>query len=115
MGSLILLALAACESDSGQKPSFLRLTTSCAEPAPINGLQPSHQAPYIVLLKSGVDATAESARLGAQYAFSVSSVFLFGFEAELSPGTVEQLACEATVESIHYDDGTFGVLSGLAH
>jgi hypothetical protein len=110
MGSFILLTLAACEGDSGQKPSFLQLATSCADPAPINGLQPDRQAPYIVLVKPGVDATAESARLGAQYAFDVSSVFLFGFEAELSSGTVEQLACEATVESIHYDDGTFGVM-----
>src|SRR5262245_61325981 len=107
---LIALRMTGCHGDSNEAAKPLQLFTSCAAPAPVVGLQRTSDAPYVVLLDPGVNAGEESARLGLKYGFQVQGAFLFGFEARLDPVTVGELACEASVESIQYNDGTFGVL-----
>ena len=99
------LWLVACNGGSN-----VSVISSCSEPAPLSSPHVQGAGPYVVLLNSGVNAQGESQRLGMKYGFTATSVFLFGFEADLDAGTVEQLRCETTVESIKFNDGTFGVL-----
>src|SRR5262245_16304323 len=107
---LSALGMIACHGDSSNAVKPLQLFASCAAPAPVVGLQRTNDAPYVVLLDTGRNAGEKGARLGQKYSFEVQSAFLFGFEARLDPVTVGELACEAQVESIQYNDGTFGVL-----
>ena len=97
--------LVACNSNSRGL-----VVSSCGDPAPLTAPHVQGVGPYVVLLNAGVDAQGESQRLSMKYGFTATSVFLFGFEADLDAGTVEQLRCEASVEFIRFDDGTFGVL-----
>jgi hypothetical protein len=104
------LGLTACGGDSGDDgPAPPKLFAPCSSPAPVNGLHSASDAPYVVTLHmDGANGQEESARLGEKYGFKVDSAWLYGFEARLDPVTVGLLSCEAQVESIQYDDGTFG-------
>ena len=80
---------------------------ACLAPAPLTGSPASANGRYIVAFRDGVDAAAETARLGAKYGFAPLHVYetvLSGFNAQLTPEVAAALRCERSVRLMSYDD-----------
>ena len=77
----------------------------CSNPVPVSGQ--AFVAPgYIVFLKSGVDAVAETKRLATVYGFNPTNVYdaLGGFfAADLPPAILEPLRCEPSIQYIGFN------------
>jgi subtilisin len=93
--SLILVSLVAL--------SALLLVPAASPKAPA-------QAPYIVVLNPGVDATAFAGRFGAT-AERTYSAALDGFAAELSPGQLKKVESDPAVQTVVPDDASYSFAS----
>ena len=87
--------------------TFTRLPVPpCEDSVPLLG-SPDPAAPgFIVRFQDTVNATTETARLGAFYGFTATHVYVAairGFAAEIPLATVTVLRCEPKVVSIAYD------------
>lgn len=108
-GVLAAGVLAACGdvATAPAEPPRRELTPACTNPAPLQGTpSPRRESRYIVLFRSGVEPTAEVARLARAYGFTPTHVYLFasgGFAAELTPNAVAGLRCEGSVRVVEYD------------
>lgn len=80
-------------------------TTSCENPAPLNGNEGPDSPGYIVHFKEGVVTLDEVNRLQSSYALEVWVVYdhLNGFAAGMNDDTREKLRCESSIASIHFN------------
>ena len=87
--------------------TFTRLDVPpCSDSVPLLGTFNPSAPDFIVRFQDTVNAAVESARLGALYGFTPTSVYtsaLRGFAAAIPMSTVTVLRCEAKVTSVSYD------------
>jgi len=87
--------------------TFTRLPVPpCSDSVPLLGTYDPAAPGFIVRFQDTVNATAETARLGAAYGFTATHVYeaaIKGFAADIPLATVTVLRCEPKVTSIEYD------------
>ena len=109
LGLLSLVLLGACDRTSlvaPPPPTVEIVPPLCERPAPLLGRFDARSPGYIVDLGDGVDAALETARLAAKYGFEPRHVYTYvlgGFSAELTPTVVAAIRCEATVNSVEFN------------
>ena len=106
LAGLVLLVGCGGHSPVAPPPTVVIVPPPCLVPAPLLGQFDPLVPGYIVDLKDGVDAAAETARLGTKYGFVPTYVYtavLGGFAADLTPTVVAGLRCERTVNRVAFD------------
>jgi hypothetical protein len=100
---LVMIGLSGCWADSNNDNDIFL----CENPAPLGlgGERNVSALGFIVYFKESVDTTAEVTRLSNMYTMQVGVIYEAtpGFYALMSDEVMEQLRCESTVASVHYN------------
>lgn len=106
VGVLAVLSVGCQQGITSPDAPFALLQPSCLNPAPVLGQFDARAPGFIVVFDSGVDASAEAARLAGLYRFTPRYVYtsaLQGFSAELTPATLAAIRCETSVDYAAFD------------